>query len=265
MFVLIARKHLYENYTTNLKKIKKNYCTKLLKFGKWLVLNKNKCYYIQVMNNILNKILIVLLMFTAISAKSYANTYTPQTLSDCNAQYGYTQIKEIIKVRSKYLACHNPNRNLSYYSVDGKSYVFFLNDRMCGANCDMNGNNCKSGFCNRSGCDKEHGYELAAFQYDKTTRCYNKSIKLSYRLGENGKTFYYNDSDVSCGVGCDFNGKNCSYEPKGTKPKIGICNPDDCPKGYIVDSGYCKNPKTGKSLYKNINGKPMCEDAKEKV
>jgi len=227
------------------------------------------------MNNMFNKFLILLLIFIAPVSICYAiatNIRIPKDVSECNAQYGYTQIKEI---GYRNLVCHNPNNNMSYYYTkfstsrgSTENYTFYLNGNVCGSDCDFEGKNCIWGICNVSSCDKTHGY--TELELEKTNSknklwlCRKKGTKLSYRP-VNSKiavnVFYYNG--VECGSDCDMNGKNCVYEP-GLYSKIGICNPEDCPKGYIIQQGYCKNPATNELFYKDKDGKFKSDDVRSK-
>jgi len=235
-----------------------------------------KCYHIKVMNNSINKILILLLLLLTTITISHAvatKIHIPNNVSDCNVKYGYTQIKEI---GYHNFVCHNPDTDISYYyskfsTSHGSTgnYTFYLNGNICGTDCDFNGQNCKWGICNISNCDTKNGY--TELELEKTNSknklwiCHKKDTNLSYRpVNTNSATnvFYYDG--LKCGIDCDMNGKNCAYDSGGLYPMTGICNSEDCPKGHTIQQGYCKNPDTKELFYKDIDGKFKSDDARSK-
>jgi len=189
---------------------------------------------------------------------------------DCNVKNGYTSISSTGKGLNYKVVCLNKSTNMSYsvYS-DYNITSFFINNIYCGENCNINGQNCKRGLCNVNDCDIEHGFislnlEYKRGYYGTTNRhwvCHNPNRNLSYFKNGQNKTFYYNQ--YVCGYNCDYQGKNCAYEENDDR--IGICNPEDCPKGYAPETGYCKKIKGKKLLYKNKAGKFKNEALKSTI
>ena len=162
------------------------------------------------------------------------------SVSECAENNGYTEI-----IDSK---CYNPTTHISY-----SGNKFYLNNVLCGYNCDINGKNCKTGACYADECNRKYGYPEI-----KNNRCYNPKtfLSLDHYLG---KRFYY--KSVVCGRNCDLDGKNCEAI-NGIK---GICNIDDCPKGYkqiangdtfeVRGVGMCKKENSDKLLLLDKNNK----------
>lgn len=228
------------------------------------------------MNRILSRILILIFAVMCTVATCYAvatKIHIPKGVSDCNAQYGYTQVKEI---GYRNFVCHNPNTNMSYYYSkfmtsygSTESSTFYLNGNVCGSDCDYDGKNCKWGICNVLSCEKENGYtelEIENTKYkEKHFLCHKKGTKLSYfpvNRKNTDKYFYYDGQ--KCGSDCDMDGRNCVYESGGLYPMVGICNPEDCPQGYVIQQGYCKNPDTNELFYKDKDGKFKSDDVRSK-
>ena len=190
-------------------------------------------------------------------------------VKDCDIKNGYTQLKVTGKHMSADDAiCYNPKTDLAYSVYSEYNYVeFYKNNIHCGENCDIDGKNCIWGICNVENCDIENGFtelnkekELGFFGPVKEHWVCNKpSLNLSYFPTSKGtyKTFYY--KEYFCGRNCDTEGKNCEYE-EGSRPGIGICNPEDCPKGYEPSIGLCKKINGKKLLYKDKDGKFKNED-----
>ncbi len=140
--------------------------------------------------------------------------------------------------------CYNPKTKLSYDSIGN----FYLGAFQCGYKCNDNGRNCEEGICNVLDC--ADGYTEM-----KKGKCYNPKKLLSYEYDKktgylnHNITFYY--EDFRCGFDCNFNGRRCQR---------GICNIEDCPKGYkkiIYDFspywsnfGTCVNEKDGTMTFK---------------
>ncbi len=173
------------------------------------------------------------------------------SVTDCAANY--TELKNG--------NCYNPQTLLSY-----KSGNFYYKGHYCGRDCDIkDGSKCNIGICNASDCAA--GYtelrELSLFESKypiiiekpvmlgtfshaahfrpSTSKlyCYNPTINLSYTFDSN-KKFIFAKNDEICGMDCDLNGRNC---------KIGLCNAEDCPKGYKqFFHGACKSEKSDKIL-----------------
>ena len=114
--------------------------------------------------------------------------------------------------------CTNPTTKLSYMKTDyGKNKNFYTSafpSYYCGKNCDLDGRNCKVGFCNVKDCAP--GYQL------KGIYCLNPAISIAY---DREKKYYVylieqqwvgkKEIFAQCGQYCDFQGKNC---------QIGNCN-----------------------------------------
>ena len=228
------------------------------------------------MNNILNKFFILLfsLGFTISICHAVATKiHIPEVVSDCKTQYGYTQMKEI---GYRNFVCHNPNTNMSYhYSKfttshgSTESTTFYLNGNVCGTDCNYDGKNCKWGICNITSCNLEYGYTELEPEKTKSQKkfplCHKKGTKLSYRPVNSNRAvnvFYYDG--MKCGSDCDMDGRNCVYEGSGLYPMIGICNPIDCPQGYTVQQGYCKNSDTNELFYKDKDGKFKSDNERSK-
>lgn len=173
----------------------------------------------------------------------------------CNVEdciTGYTQIK-----KGK---CYNNKTFLSYYDEN-----FYYKDYYCGRVCNSDGSNCNEGICNISDCAngyteiREHWFTpskypiiiespvmFGTFSHPSLLRpeqsrfsCYNPSLNLSYSRPINKKLVFAKDNET-CGINCDYNGRNC---------EIGLCNAEDCPKGYKqYFHGACKSEKKDKVL-----------------
>ena len=236
----------------------------------------------------INKVLIVFFTFISAVTVCYSATkiHIPKDVSECNTKYGYTQT---IKIgRDNNLACHNPKTGISYFYKklitsygSTESYSFFKNGKYgpeyIGSDCDFEGKNCTYDVrSDGSNCAKEYGYTEVEFEKekknDKLLLCHKKGTELSYRpVSKNNagvnifgwtNQFYYNG--LRCGLDCDMNGRNCAYDSYGNYPMTGICNPEDCPQGYVVQQGYCKNPDTNELFYKDKDGNFKSDDVRSK-
>ena len=139
---------------------------------------------------------------------------------------GYTEIKS-----GKF---YNPNTKLSFSSKD-----FYIDEKWCGKDCNIDGTNCKSGVCNVKEC--ENGYTEI-----KDNMCYNPKINLSYKPGKGSLSSLFYINDKYCGSDCNPDGTNC---------RMGSCNIKECQKGYTEIKGEkCYNPQTHLShnSYKNF-------------
>ena len=128
---------------------------------------------------------------------------------DCDKDKGYTQKKSG--------RCFNPKTQISY---EGKNY--YSNNKLCGYNCDINGENCQNGACFADECMKKYGYPEF-----KDGKCYNPKTFLSREVNtipNQNNTFYYKSS--RCGIACDNDGRNCKFAALniGGYYAIGICN-----------------------------------------
>ena len=165
--------------------------------------------------------------------------------------------------------CHNPQTGISYENNHNTMVFFYKDGVYCGYNCNLDGTNCKNGFCNVNRCNREKGYTQLIKIDDKYEEmyCYNPKIYLAYRSSDiaesigGDKVFYYNNE--KCGYSCDFDGKNCRYG--------GVCNISDCDrtKGYTeIKKGKCYNPATKISVpkcdeeYEYNVAKEMCQNTK---
>ena len=165
----------------------------------------------------------------------------------CNAAKGYTQIKSG--------RCYNPQTQISY-----EDKRFYVNDFICGYNCDVNGKNCKLGACFADECMRKYGYP--EIKYGK---CYNPKTFLTREIniiGDQNNTFYYKSK--KCGIKCDDDGRNCKFISSantiGGHIVKGICNAEDCPKGYKqlvvpegTDYGMCKKENGGAIVFSDEN------------
>ena len=132
-------------------------------------------------------------------------------------------------------SCYNSKTTISYYedkstgvrSFHTKDYMNAGNiiyGNYCGTDCDLDGKNCKTGFCNQMDCPIGYGllipYQVDG-EYNSGGYCYNPSIKLAYSKDEKfykvkkkwglTQNYYYLNY---CGANCDKKGKNC---------KVGKC------------------------------------------
>lgn len=166
---------------------------------------------------------------------------------DCDREKGYTI--------NKSGRCYNPQTGISY---EGKN--FYVNDYLCGYNCNINGKNCDLGACFADECMRKYGYPEI-----KYGMCHNPKTFLSRAvntLGNQNNTFYYKSEE--CGKTCDNDGKNCKFT--NSKNTIGghiikgICNIEDCPKGYkqiYTNGGYgmCKSEIGNIIVFSDEKGK----------
>ncbi|MBQ7449868.1 hypothetical protein IJS77_00495 [bacterium] len=173
--------------------------------------------------------------------------------SYCNQKEGYTQIKHNKGVR---FICYNPDTKMGYYpnpESKNEKHQYYINNLKCGEDCDINGTNCRVGYCNPSYCDKENGYTQIK-ELEKSYGCYNPKTHISYTFGMKfgaKKDFYINDK--FCGSDCDSDGKNCSY---GNTCSAAACETEN---GYTeIKDSACYNPSTHISYSGNefyLNGK----------
>ena len=165
-------------------------------------------------------------------------------VSDCNKAKGYVGLSYRNAGKITYkgeMLCYNPNTKLSYESEKNGKVKFYKDGYWCGDNCDLDGGNCKQGFCNAAHCNQEYGYTDLK-RIGDTFRCYNPITQIAYGIVYGKDMYFYKNSGV-CGIKCDMNGKNCE-----TGNCTSVCNEKD---GYIQTNDKCYNPKSGLSYVNN--------------
>ena len=146
-------------------------------------------------------------------------------------KYGYTETKGETLFKDFY----NPDNNLSFHASDNGSgdviIRFYYNGVHCGYNCNLDGTNCKSGYCNKNELTK-YGYtEIKDEKYHK--ELYNPKSNLSFYTDNESTDFYLNGK--SCGTDCSLDGKNC---------KSGYCDKDKLAiHGYTAKDNNFNNSK----------------------
>ena len=68
------------------------------------------------------------------------NTKGVCNLLECQIDKGYSEIKKG--------SCYNPQTKLVY----DRNNNFYIDGKLCGGNCDLDGKNCSEGICNISTC-----------------------------------------------------------------------------------------------------------------
>lgn len=147
------------------------------------------------------------------------NGYTKTSFTDYNECYKNLPNPGIGDIYTLFY-----NMKKEFYYVKLISHNGLDTERFCGTECDIDGRNCKYGFCNPKDCAP--GYT----QIISKGYCYNPKTKIAYDIDK----FFYRYNDGLIGYNCNFDGKECILEFQSIK---------DCQEGFteLID-GKCYNP-----------------------